>query len=145
MSTVIYGGTLNVNVLDTLTGACVFKLFDAAVYSGTFDGGYNLPDISPLAWDTSYLSVDGTLHATNGVVVTPAVTSSGFSGGSFTMSGTGTLVAPYSILATTNVATPLVNWSNIGGGTFSNGTFFFADPAATNFPRRFYLLSTPTP
>jgi autotransporter-associated beta strand protein len=145
MSTVIYGGTLNVNVLGTLTGACIFKLFDAAVYSGTFDGGYNLPDISPLAWDTSYLSVDGTLHATSGVVATPAVTSSGFSGGSFTMSGTGTLVAPYSILATTNLATPLVNWSNIGGGTFSNGTFFFVDPAATNFPQRFYRLSTPTP
>lgn len=145
MSTVTYGGTLNVNVLGVITGNCIFKLFDAAVYTGTFDGGFNLPDISPLTWDTSHLSVDGTLHVTGGPVVSPAVTNSGFTGGGFNLSGTGTLVAPYSILASTNLATPIVDWLNIGGGTFSNGTFNITDPTATNFPTRFYLLSTPMP
>jgi hypothetical protein len=145
MSKVIYGGALNINVVGTITGNCIFKLFDAGTYTGVFDGGYNLPDISPLTWDTSHLLVDGTLRVTGGSSVTPAISGSGFSGGGgFTLSGTGTLVAPYSILATTNLAAPII-WQNIGGGTFSNGTFNFTDSGATNFPTRFYLLTTPTP
>jgi autotransporter-associated beta strand protein len=109
LTDVTYGGTLKVNVGGTLTGACVFKLFSATNYSGAFDA-LDLPDISPLGWDTSYLAVDGTLHATNGVVVTPAITHSVMSGGTFQLSGTGTLVAPFTILATTNLATPIINW-----------------------------------
>jgi len=146
LTQVTYAGTLRVVLNGTLTGSCIFKLFDATNYTGAFDS-YDLPNIVPMGldWDTSYLAVDGTLHATNGVVVTPVVTSSGFSGGSFRLSGTGTLVAPYSITATTNLTLPFSSWSNIGSGTFSNGVFNFVDSTATNFPIRFYRLVTPTP
>lgn len=144
LTTVVYGGNLKVTLLNPLTGNCVFKLFDATNYVGVFDS-LELPDISPLTWDTSSLTVDGTIHAVGGVAVTPAITSITQSGGSFTLTGTGTLVAPFGILATTNVALPLSSWLNIGGGTFSNGVFQFTDAAAANFSQRYYLLSTPAP
>jgi len=141
LSTVTYGGTLNVNVQGVLTGPCIFKLFDAAAYAGSFVN-ITLPDISPLAWDTSYLSVDGTLHATNGIVATPTFKTAKFSGGQFVLTGTGTLVAPFTVLATTNLLSP---WASIGTGTFSNGVFMFVDTTASNNPQRFYRLSTSTP
>jgi len=144
LTNVIYDGTLRVVVAGTLTGNCIFKLFDAQTYSGAF-AGFDLPDISPLTWDTAQLPVDGTLRVVGGTSVTPEITGFGLGGGGFFLSGTGTLVAPFGILASTNVGLPLANWVNIGGGTFSNGMFFFTDSSATNYPLRFYLLVTPTP
>jgi autotransporter-associated beta strand protein len=138
-----YGGVLNVNLTGTLTGNCVFKLFDATNYAGAFDS-INLPDISPLTWDTSRLAVDGTIHAVGAPVVTPSISRIVGGTNGFNLSGTGTLVAPYGILSTTNLTLPLGNWQNIGGGTFSNGGFFFTDPA-TNAAQRFYILTTPAP
>jgi len=146
LSQVTYGGTLNVVLAGSLTGNCVFKLFDATNYSGFFEG-VTLPEIGPvLGWDTNYLTIDGTLHVTNGPVVTPVISKivTNLNGG-FTLSGTGTLVAPYSILATTNIALPLSSWTSVGSGVFSNGVFSFTDASATNYPQRFYLLSTPKP
>jgi fibronectin-binding autotransporter adhesin len=144
LTNVVYGGTLKVNVDGTLTGNCIFKLFSAQTYGGAFNG-FDLPDISPLTWDTSQLAVDGTLRAVGAAVVTPDITHISYGGpGGFFLSGTGTVVAPYDILATTNVALPLINWTNIGGGTFSNGSFLFNDASATNYQKRFYRLTTPT-
>lgn len=146
LTSVEYHGTLQVNALGTVTGNSVFKLFSAASYSGTFDATM-LPDISGagLAWDTSYLTVDGTLRATNGAAIAGAVvTSTVFSGNKFVLTGTiGWQVAPVSVLATTNLATPLANWSNLGEGVFTNGVFSFADTLATNYPVRFYRFLSP--
>lgn len=145
LTTVVYDGTLKVVLPGSLTGNAIFKLFDATNYLGSF-AGYELPDIFPMTWDTTQLPVDGTLRATGGPSVTPAITgiSNGGANGLF-LSGTGTLVAPYTILASTNVALPLVDWVNLGGGTFSNGLFLFNDRSATNYAQRFYLLATPAP
>jgi autotransporter-associated beta strand protein len=141
------GGSLTVNLLAPITGNCIFKLFDAAMYdpSTTYDV-VTLPDITPFGWDTSYLAVDGTLHVTNGPASTPSITSiTTGSGGAITIGGTGTLVAPFTVLTTTNLATPLTNWQVIGTGTFTNGTFNFTDTSATNSPRRFYRVMTLLP
>jgi fibronectin-binding autotransporter adhesin len=147
MSTYYTGGSLNVSVLAPITGNCIFKLFDAVTYNSTFAyDSVNLPDISPLGWDTSYLAVDGTLHVTNGPAITPAITGiTTGPGGTIKISGTGTLVAPFTVLITTNITTPLANWQVIGTGTFSNGSFNFTDTSATNSPRRFYQVTTPVP
>jgi autotransporter-associated beta strand protein len=144
LSQVNYAGTLKAVVNGMLSGNYIFKLFDAGAYVGTFDT-FDLPDITPLSWDTSHLAVDGTLHATNGVPVTPVIATAGFVGSGFKLTGSGTTYAPYSILATTNLTIPIASWSNLGGGTFSNGVFNFTDLTATNYPLRFYLLSTPVP
>jgi hypothetical protein len=46
----------------------------------------------------------------------------------------------FHVLATTNVAEPLVNWQNIGPATLR---YEFTDPDATNYPARFYQLVWP--
>jgi autotransporter-associated beta strand protein/YVTN family beta-propeller protein len=66
MSQVNYGGSLVVtNIGDIHTGALgagdTFKLFDAATYAGSFSN-LTLPPLSAgLAWDTSNLTVDGSI------------------------------------------------------------------------------------
>jgi hypothetical protein len=50
----------------------------------------------------------------------------------------------YRVLASTNVAAPLNTWSNLGAPTESPaGTFQFTDLQATNYPQRFYRVTTP--
>jgi hypothetical protein len=50
----------------------------------------------------------------------------------------------YRVLASTNVAAPLNMWSNLGAPLESPaGTFTFTDLGATNYPSRFYRVTTP--
>jgi hypothetical protein len=50
----------------------------------------------------------------------------------------------YRVLASTNAAAPLNTWSNLGAPTESPaGTFNFTDTQATNYPQRFYRVTTP--
>jgi WD40 repeat protein len=52
----------------------------------------------------------------------------------------------YHALASTNVAAPLNTWSNLGPATetpLGSGQFRFTDHQATNYPRRFYRVSSP--
>jgi autotransporter-associated beta strand protein len=58
----IYGGTLNVSTSgQPLSMGESFNLFDAATFNGAFTA-FNLPSLDPgLFWDTSKLTVDGTI------------------------------------------------------------------------------------
>ncbi|MBT3191618.1 MAG: hypothetical protein HN341_03595 [Verrucomicrobia bacterium] len=58
-----YGGTLNVTLLGgTLAPYATFDLFDAASFSGSFDT-MNLPTLTgDMSWDTSKLTVDGSIR-----------------------------------------------------------------------------------
>jgi hypothetical protein len=48
------------------------------------------------------------------------------------------------VLATTNPALPLSNWTALGGVTeVTPGQFQFTDPQAANSVRRFYRLRAP--
>jgi len=52
----------------------------------------------------------------------------------------------YSVLATTNIGTPLTNWVQAGAATDSvatAGQFQFTDPQSTNLPGRFYRVRWP--
>ena len=50
----------------------------------------------------------------------------------------------YRVLASTNVAAPIVNWSDLGAPTESpSGVFTFTDLQATNYPQRFYRAVKP--
>jgi hypothetical protein len=64
-------------------------------------------------------------------------------GSSFRLSGTGPAGAGYRILASTNLALPLNNWTAVTSGSFSGSVFDFTDTQATNFPQRFYRVVTP--
>ena len=50
----------------------------------------------------------------------------------------------FSVLATTNPAAPINNWIVIGQPTqVEPGNFYFTDSEATNYPQRFYRVSSP--
>ena len=59
--------------------------------------------------------------------------------GSFQFAFTNNPGALFSVLATTNPALPVSDWTALGGATeISPGQFQFTDPSAPNQPRRFY-------
>ena len=145
ITTLNCGGTLQATLAGALMGGEVFKLFSANAYSGAFSA-FNLPALPPaLSWDTSQLTVDGTLRVLGGIRVGQIVSVAQGPGGSFQIqiSGTGSTNQPYRVLATTNIAEPTTNWVKVGFGTFTGGVFTFTDPNATNYPARFYRLVTP--
>ena len=61
-----YGGTLTLRAGgDAPAAGDAFKLFNAANYSGVF-ATLHLPALAPgLSWDTSRLTVDGTITVTS--------------------------------------------------------------------------------
>ena len=61
--------------------------------------------------------------------------------GSFQCGFTNCPGASFAVLATTNPALPLCDWTLLGGVTeICAGQFQFNDPQATNSPQRFYRL-----
>ena len=62
----------------------------------------------------------------------------------FRFSFTDSVGAMFGVLATTNLALPLTNWTALGGvAEVSPGQFQFTDPQATNSPKRFYRVFAP--
>jgi hypothetical protein len=54
--------------------------------------------------------------------------------------------ASYRVLASPNAAAPLNTWSNLGSAAETSpgsGQFLFTDHQATNYPQRFYRVSSP--
>ncbi len=78
------------------------------------------------------------------VMQTNSVRSLG-SGGGVQFSFGGTPGADYRVWATTNIAlTPVIGgWDLVGSGTFGAGPATFSDLQATNFPQRFYTITSP--
>jgi hypothetical protein len=77
VTTLTYGGTLSFTASgDTLAQGDSIKLFDAATYRGAF-AAFNLPTLGGgLAWDTSQLTVDGTLRVAAAATPTLAISTS---------------------------------------------------------------------
>ncbi len=73
VTTLTYGGLLSVmNLAGTLTTNDTFTLFSASSYAGSF-AGVNLPPLgSGMTWDTSSLSVNGSLKVVGFTGVNPA-------------------------------------------------------------------------
>ena len=62
----------------------------------------------------------------------------------FQFAFTNNVGALFGVLATTNLALPLANWTALGGVVeISPGQFQFTDPQATNSPQRFYRAYSP--
>jgi autotransporter-associated beta strand protein len=144
ISNLTYGGTIVITNIGTgsFANGTTLKLFDAASYTA---GPVAILPPSPgngLMWDASNLAVDGTLNAVT--ATTPVVSSpSRLPDYNISFSITGVAGQGYSVRATTNVSQPLSNWTLLQSGSLPSVPYVFTDLGATNYPRRFYRVSTP--
>jgi autotransporter-associated beta strand protein len=136
-SQVNYGGTLVVsNLAGSFANGDSFKLYNAAAYSGAFSAIVPATPGSGLVWNTNQLDVSGTL-----LVTVPSRPHAGFTavtaaGGSLVISGTNA-VGTYVLYSSTNLTTPIANWTPVYTNTFS-GPFSFTN--SMNAGSKFYLL-----
>jgi autotransporter-associated beta strand protein len=145
LGTITYGGTLQlVPTGGALAMGDSFKLFDAANYLGSFNA--ITPDTpgAGLAWNTSGLTVNGTLSVAIGNAK-PQVNQVSLIGTNVVWSGTGGAAASaYTILTSTNIAAPLTNWGFAGTGVFdTNGNFIATNGFTAGFPQRYYVIRIP--
>jgi autotransporter-associated beta strand protein len=141
-----YGGTLSLSVVaGNLVSGDSFKLFDAGTYNGSFASIVPATPGPGLTWITTNLTADGTLRVGGGGVAQPEIGAVTVSGSDIIISGTGG--APggsYYVLASTNVALPLINWTPLATNAFtSSGAFVFTNAVNPDFPRQFFLLQLP--
>ncbi|MCX6893043.1 MAG: autotransporter-associated beta strand repeat-containing protein [Verrucomicrobia bacterium] len=141
IATANFGGTLQVsNLAGTLAAGQSWRLFSASNSSGAFSG-FSPATLGPnLGW--SFNPTNATLSVIS--LQPPQLTQySMASNGGFTLSGTGPDGQSYRILAATNLALALSNWSTIATGVFNGGVFQFTDLPSTNQTTRFYDVVTP--
>jgi len=140
LTTVNYGGTLNLNFLNTAPVAGdSFKIFDATNYTGNFNAILPTTPGAFLAWDTSTLNTDGTLRVVAGV---PKFSAPLLSGGNLILTGTrGVPGGDYSILSSTNLGLPIASWTLLGSNVFdASGNFSFTNSIDPAKPQQFYLI-----
>jgi autotransporter-associated beta strand protein len=145
LSSVTFGGTLNVTATGTLQSGDTFHLFNATGYASSF-AVTNLPTLgSGLSWDASGLG-NGVLKVAGGTPPSPQFVSAPFElgSGNFQLKFSGTS-GSYRLWATTNLSlTPVTNtWILLTNGAFSGAQVTYTDGQATNYPRRFYLITQP--
>jgi hypothetical protein len=144
LSAITYGGTLSLtNLSGPLISGSSFKLFSASSYLGSFT---NITPATPgagQAWDTSALGTTGTIKVV--ATIPPTFSSIVLVGTNVVLSGSnGVASHSYYVLASTNVAIPLSNWSRIATSTFDiNGHFTFTNSPVPPLPQRFYRLQVP--
>ncbi len=134
-------GVVTVNNLGpALAAGDSFKLFSQAV-----TGGETLSITGAGAIWTNKLAIDGTIQVLTASIPQPRIVSSAIVGTTLVLSGTNGLAnGSYQVLSSTNIATPLANWTSVASGTFgSSGQFSVTNAIAPNEPQRFYLLKQP--
>jgi hypothetical protein len=139
-----YGGTLTVNNIGAaLTAGDSFQIFSAANYNGSF-AALNLPALGTgLAWNTNGL--------TNGILSVVATVPPQFmplgaitqtSDGNFQLGGSGAAGVTYELDAATNLSLPIFWFFVTNSVADQNGNFQFWDLSATNFPQKFYRITS---
>jgi autotransporter-associated beta strand protein len=144
LTSVNYGGTLSlVNLGVNLVAGNSLKLFDATSYTGSFASILPSTPSAGLAWNTSQLTVSGTLSVV--AVTATQFNSVSLSGNTLNFSGSGGQAGgTYYVLASTNVELPTINWTRIATNNFDgSGNFNFNDTLNPAAARQFYLISTP--
>lgn len=139
-SSFVYGGTLTVtNLGGPLTAGMRFGLFLDSSCSGTFSA-IDLPALGPgLAWSNN-LATDGTLDVIP--ATRPSILAASVFGSNFIFGGTnGAANSRYEVLSSTNLATPLSQWTPIWTNYFdSQGNFAFTNAVNRDAAQNFYIL-----
>jgi autotransporter-associated beta strand protein len=130
---IAYGGTLTLaNIGNTLLGGESFQAFSGAL-SGTF-AATNLAALPPgLNWNLNNLAVNGSLSVV-GQITPPHMGPGQVIGTTNIVGGTGGMAgATFRLLTSTNVASPLASWTQLGTGTFAaDGSWSYTNIFATN-------------
>jgi len=133
------GGSLIVtNLAGTLAIGDSFRILRAASYSGNF-AALKLPPLGVgLAWNTNAFT-NGVLSVVLGAVA-PQVSQVSLAGTNLVFGGVGGAAGYYySVLAATNLVTPLTNWSLIGTGNFDGlGNFIYSNGINPQTSPQFY-------
>ncbi|HUA66228.1 MAG TPA: hypothetical protein VME24_10295, partial [Alphaproteobacteria bacterium] len=128
------------NLSGNLAAGDTFTLFTAGRFTGNFST-VSLPSLGPgLAWNTNSL--------TNGVLSVISTVAPQFGSitprpdGNYDFTGTGASNTIYDLVAATNLSPP-VAWLLITSATANaTGNFQLSDLQATNFPIRFYRITS---
>jgi len=98
-----------------------------------------LPPFTGLAWDTSFLTLDGTLRLTK---LRPRISNVAISGTDFVINAiNGPPGGNVTVLTSTNVASPLNTWTTLVTTQFDGGgNLTIGDPINTGSTQRFYVL-----
>jgi hypothetical protein len=141
-NSITYGGTLTLTNISNspLAAGNSFQLFITTNATGSFASITPATPGTGLVWDLSQLSngVIGVKAGTTGPVIgNPTV-----SGGKLVFSGTGgTPSGSYSVLTTTNIATPVANWTALMTNSFdASGNFSVTNAIAPGTPKQFYTI-----
>jgi len=137
-----YGGTLVITNAGTssFSAGDSFQLFNATNFLGNFTNiSPAIPDVN-LAWNTNNLR-SGILSVIASPTVPPTISTVNLSSSNFILSGSnGVINWPFYVLASTNPALPLTNWTIVSTNAFdANGNFIFTNPNSPS-PHDFYLL-----
>jgi autotransporter-associated beta strand protein len=112
-------------------GATAFATITNSYAAGTFTN-YAAPDGSIVLAFTP--AAAGAAQITGGTRLND---------GNFALTFSGPAGQDYSVRASTNAAQSRASWPVLTSGTFSGTPVTYSDLGATNFPRRFYLISLP--
>jgi hypothetical protein len=106
------------------------------VHDNSSPTAYYLPDTT--GWSSPFA---GLVAALWNPLIQTSDGSFGLSNNQFGFNITGMANIPIVVEASTNLATPL--WTPLQSLTLTNGLFYFSDPQWTNYPGRFYRISSP--
>lgn len=150
------GGTIYAGAL-TVNGTNVVNISDASLSVGTYTlinyGGITYGTTSGFRAGTLPAGVTASIQDTGSsiqlVVTSVSATAPVFSGiatlpdHNFQLTFSGANGQGYAVLATTNLALPLAEWTTISTGTFGSAPVTFDDLNATNYPQQFYIVTYP--
>ena len=139
------GGTLQV---DNISGNPLaigdnFTLFDAASYNGGF-ATVTLPPLpAGLGWNTNLLNTSGTISVI--ITASPFIGSTAISSDGFVFVGTGGVAnADFYLLGSTNLLSPVSNWTRLLTNQFdAGGNFNFTNSLVHDSLMNFFLLQIP--
>jgi hypothetical protein len=105
-----------------------------------------VPISAGVVWQNN-LAVDGSIQVAS-LAAAPAFSPGGVSelpDGNISLTATGPIGETYKLWASTNVALAPISstWTLLQSGTITASPFTIHDLTATNYPRRFYIFSTP--
>ena len=146
LTNVTYGGTLSISNLNSaLAAGDSFKIFSSANYA--VSAFVSIDPATPsanLVWDTSRLTVDGTLKVINEPVGTIQIGSITISGTNIVISGSGgTPGVGYSLLSSPDLSAPISSWTLVLNNVFDGSGNFSETIPGTGEPRLFFIIRSP--